>query len=147
MKKNVIFVIFLNLYFISNTQNILQTPEEIGIKYSTLNTNTTKANIQINSNPQLQLLLSNYAVANANRTLKVYRVQIFFGSGPESRAKANNIKSNFENKFLGVPTMLVFEEPYFKVKVGSFENKIQAEAFKMKIKDTYKTAYVIEENQ
>lgn len=147
MEKILIFLLALNLYFISNSQNILQTPEEIGIKYSTLTTNTSnKANVLINSNPKLQLLLSNYAVANSNRTLRVYRVQIFFGSGPESRAKANSIKSDFENKFQGVSTMLVFEEPYFKVKVGSFENKIQAEAFKMKIKDIYKTAYVIEEN-
>jgi len=147
MNKILILALFFIFYQNSKSQNVLQTPEELGIKYSTITTNTTKSNVVISSNPKLQILLNNFATANFNRNTKVYRVQIFFGTGPESRNKANAIKSKFQNKFPGYYTILVFEEPFFKVKVGSFDNKIQAEAFKLKIKDIYKTAFVIEENQ
>jgi len=58
-----------------------------------------------------------------------YRIQIFFDSGNNARAKAEKIKAEFINKYPEVEAYLVFQQPYFKIRVGDFLTPVDAERF------------------
>lgn len=53
-----------------------------------------------------------------------YRIEIYQGS---DRKAAQEILSDFKENHPNVPAELVFENPYVKVKVGAFRNKLEAQ--------------------
>jgi hypothetical protein len=56
-----------------------------------------------------------------------FRVQIFFDSGNNARSKATAIRAEFIARNPDVGAYLSFQEPYFKVRVGDFRTRIEAE--------------------
>ena len=57
-------------------------------------------------------------------TGKGYRVQIY--NGPD-RARALSVKNEFMRRFPGVHTYIIYNSPAFRVKVGDFRNRSDAE--------------------
>jgi hypothetical protein len=77
--------------------------------------------------------------------IKGWRIQIFFESGNNSKAMAIEAKSNFVNKYSSVPVYLIFQEPYYKVRIGDYRTKMEAEAFLKKISASYPNAFVVKD--
>lgn len=75
-----------------------------------------------------------------------YRIQIYFESGNYSKNKAFGEKGKFMSRFPEVSAYVVFQEPYYKVRVGNFRNKLEAEAFKQRIKEQWPEAYIIKDD-
>jgi hypothetical protein len=75
-----------------------------------------------------------------------YRVQIFYESGNYSKNKALGVKAKFYSLYPDVPAYIVYQEPYYRVRVGNFRNKLEANAFKEAIKKEFPEAYVIRDN-
>ncbi|MDR0832757.1 MAG: SPOR domain-containing protein [Candidatus Symbiothrix sp.] len=60
-----------------------------------------------------------------------YRVQIYFGNDPKkARAEAQYRQSAVKNKFSTIGTYLTYNSPNFKVTVGDFPTREEAELFK-----------------
>lgn len=102
-------------------------------------------NVTVEQNPKLEQLMTNFSLAYRNQHQKIFQIQIYFGSGRSGRARAQSIKSVFEAKHPGIPTTLIFEEPYFKVRVGEFSNRIDAERLKAQIADEYDKMFIVED--
>jgi len=68
-----------------------------------------------------------------------YRVQIYFGS----RSNAEKRKAAFLKKYSDWPIYIVWQQPDFKVQVGNFMTKIQAEKVQHEIISAYPNAYPI----
>jgi hypothetical protein len=77
--------------------------------------------------------------------IKGWRIQIFFEAGNNSKAMAIEAKSNFVNKYSSVPVYLIFQEPYYKVRIGDYRTKMEAEAFLKKISASYPNAFVVKD--
>ncbi|MDX9932949.1 MAG: SPOR domain-containing protein [Bacteroidales bacterium] len=75
-----------------------------------------------------------------------YRIQIYFESGNYSKNKAFGEKGKFMSRFPEIKAYVVFQEPYYKVRVGNFRNKLDAEAFKQRIKEQWPEAYIIKDD-
>ncbi len=60
-----------------------------------------------------------------------YRVQLFNG---QDREQANRIKNQFISFFPEVPRYLIFVEPTFRVRVGDFYTKTEADNFLKEVK-------------
>ena len=69
-----------------------------------------------------------------------YRVQIYFGG---IRPKATEVKIDFSNKHPEVPSYLSYSAPNFKVRVGDFRTRLEAQKFLKSIEGQYTTAFVI----
>ncbi|MEA3450733.1 MAG: SPOR domain-containing protein [Bacteroidota bacterium] len=93
---------------------------------------------------KLEKLMTNFSIAYRNQNQKIWRVQIFFGNGRAGRIQAQGVKSNFEARHPGIVAVLVFEEPYFKVRVGEFTNRLDAERLKAQILEEYDKLFIIE---
>ncbi|MFD0992208.1 SPOR domain-containing protein [Tenacibaculum geojense] len=69
-----------------------------------------------------------------------FRIQLYNGS--EKRARS--LKSSFERDFPGVFTKLTYEQPDWKVQVGSYKTKLDADRALNKIREKFSGAFILE---
>ena len=90
----------------------------------------------IEMNEALLLDDDNYAIDG-------FRIQIFEESGNKSSTQAREVISEFSLKYKDIPVYLTWQAPNFKVRVGDFATRMEAEGFLNKIKKDYPIAWVI----
>jgi hypothetical protein len=101
-------------------------------------------NVQVIRDEKVDLLVSKHVLINQNRgSMDGYRIQIFFDSGNNSKTKALSIYGSFKEKFAGVGAYLTFSAPNYKVRVGDFRTKLEAQRFLSEIIIQYPNAWVI----
>jgi hypothetical protein len=102
--------------------------------------------ITINQDEKITQLLQDHKTFNKNQTGIVgYRIHIFFDSGNNSKSKAYSIKTQFMAEYPDVEAYIVYQEPNYKVKVGDFRTRIEAQRFQNEISNEYKNAFIIKE--
>lgn len=74
-------------------------------------------------------------------TLNGYRVQVFFGR----RELAIEKKAEFIESNPGVPTYISFLAPNFRLRVGDFRSRIEAEKLKYQIEKDYPGCYIVKD--
>lgn len=75
-------------------------------------------------------------------TIDGYRVQIFMELGNYAPAHADSVKQVFQKKYPEVPIYLVFGQPYYRLRIGDFRTRLEAENMYQQIKKQYKNAFV-----
>lgn len=89
------------------------------------------------------LIEKNKAFNAANKTIKGYRIQLFSGT---ERNNANAVKTKFLKLFPDQTAYLIYNQPYFKIRVGDFRTKIDAEIFYNKMKAEFGECIIISDN-
>ena len=69
-----------------------------------------------------------------------YRVQIFFGS---SRQAAYNAQAKFLNDYPDVTTYISYIEPNFKVQVGDFRTRLEAQKLQNDLRGMFTSLFII----
>ncbi|MGB0428170.1 MAG: hypothetical protein ACPGEC_04515 [Flavobacteriales bacterium] len=78
------------------------------------------------SNPRLKGLVEHYkALKLKSNTIEVYRIQVFSGS----RGGGNSILGSVRAEFPELISELTYDQPNFKVKLGAFRTRAQAQKF------------------
>lgn len=109
---------------------------------------TSEGNIEIIQDQKMDVLLQKHISLNEQIPgIEGYRIQIFFESGNYSKRKANEIKDHFMEKFPDIKAYITFDEPYYKIRVGDFRTKIEAQGFLQSIISDFPNAYVVKEDQ
>jgi hypothetical protein len=72
-----------------------------------------------------------------------FKIQIFFGNIDESKKTL----IAFKKEFTQTDGTIIFNNPSYKVWVGSFKSKIEAEKALLTIKKKYPTSVIIEPNK
>ena len=72
-----------------------------------------------------------------------FKIQIYFGNIDESKKTLIAFKKDFSQ----IDGTIVFSNPSYKVWVGSFKTKIEAEKALISIKKKYTTSVIIEPNK
>lgn len=99
--------------------------------------------INIIATPSIDALVNKHIRINANRSrMNGFRVQLAQNS---SRSFVLEKKNDFLQKFPNIRTYMVYEQPYFKLRVGNYESKL--EAFKMyrDILRNFGNAFIVED--
>jgi len=105
-----------------------------------------KGNLSINADPRIKNLVNMHIAYNeAFPVMPGYRIQIFMESGNEALNKAEEVKDKFNLKYKDVDAYLFFAAPYYRVRVGDFRTRIEAEKFLQQINRTYPNAWVIKD--
>jgi hypothetical protein len=76
------------------------------------------------------------------QTMAGYRVQIYFGS---VRQKASDVKQDFSGKHADVNSYLTYLAPNFKVRVGDFRTRLEAQGFLKSIEGQYPTSFIVQD--
>lgn len=94
----------------------------------------------LNQDPKFEQLLNEKRKINISNTLNdQYRIQIFSGDSE----KAKNILNEFKQQFENIDATIVFNTPNYKVWVGNFKNRIEAEHNLIDIRKKYKNVLLI----
>lgn len=103
-----------------------------------------RGNIEIIKDPQIDTLVQKHIQSNQLQpTIEGYRIQIYFESGNQARTLANRIKERFEQIYPDKGAYLSFNEPYYRVRVGDFRDKISAEAFRQLLLQDFPNAFIV----
>ena len=102
-----------------------------------------KGSLHVNQDSRVERLMKRqrdvYAVSN---TMSGFRVQIFMEIGNEAVDHAEVVKKNFTESFPELPIYLSYEQPYYRLRVGDFRNRIEAEKYLRLIKPQFNLAFV-----
>ncbi|OIP03839.1 MAG: hypothetical protein AUJ97_03765 [Bacteroidetes bacterium CG2_30_32_10] len=106
----------------------------------------TSSKISIIQNENINKLLQEHKSFNKNQSGIIgYRINVFFDSGNNSKSKAYSIKSQLMAEYPDVEAYIVYQEPNYKVKVGDFRTRLDAERFQDLISKEYKNGFIIKE--
>lgn len=100
--------------------------------------------IKMIQDPRIDSLLQMHIKLNEkNPHIEGWRINIFFESGNNSKKMAVDAKAKFVQSYADVPCYVVFQEPYYKVRVGDYRTKMEAENFLKEIVAEYPNAFVV----
>ena len=115
-----------------------------------------RGKVEIDKDSKVDSLIGNYLLnggkanpaspvtcgAGGLYTSEGFRVQIFSGS---DRREAYSVQSKFQDRHPEIHTYLTYREPNFKVHVGDFRSRLEAEKMVDQLKNTFIGVFIINE--
>lgn len=126
--------------------SLLKTPFQLALFFCFLSLNSFSqvANIDVSQNPKFENLLNEKRKINASITINdIYKIQIYNGDIETSK----KILIDFKKEFLNLDGTIVFYTPAYKVWVGNFKTRIEAERNLMLLKTKYPNSLIIQPNK
>ncbi|MBF4506861.1 SPOR domain-containing protein [Flavobacterium sp. JLP] len=97
-------------------------------------------NLTLNQDPKFEQLLNDKRKINTSiSTNDTYRIQIFSGKSEE----AKKTLADFKREYTNIDGTIIFNTPNYKVMVGNFKTRIEAEKNLAEIKNRYKNVFLI----
>lgn len=106
----------------------------------------TKGSIQLIKPAGLDSLLEISKNNKAYNKIEGYRIQIFMESGNEAVGRAQEAIATFSEMFPNIETYLSFGQPYYRVRVGNFRTRLEAENQMRNISLHFNKAFIIKED-
>lgn len=99
--------------------------------------------VTVEQDERIELLMQRQReIHSADNTIDGFRIQIFMESGNEAVEHANAVMEEFKALYPDIPIYLVFGQPYYRLRVGDYRTRLEAEkAFQVLNKD-YKKAFI-----
>jgi hypothetical protein len=107
--------------------------------------NVSRHNVTVIEDPKIISLVEKHTYLNEKQKIVGWRVQIFFESGNNSKSRAYNKKGLFMAMYPNTGVYLMFQSPYYKVRVGDFRSRMDAEGFKQKLLGEFPDAFVVKD--
>lgn len=98
-----------------------------------------QGNVEINQDKDIDKLLTIKKEMNeSENTSDRYRIQIYSGN----RSEAEKSESSFKSLNLDLVSKLVYETPNYKIWVGNFRTRLEADRALVKVKSKFPTAFI-----
>lgn len=92
--------------------------------------------VSVNQDEDIETLIR--LKKDVNKTLVNYRIQIFNGNRPD----AEKVRLEFRKVFSEWSTDMRFETPNYKIWVGNFKTRLEADRALVRIKKEFKSAFI-----
>ena len=89
---------------------------------------------------EIHKLLENKRTENLNKKITGYKIQLYYGL---SESKARAVKNKFLELFPEYPVRLFYRQPEWKVHVGNYRTKLEAERALKIIKPEFGNAFIL----
>lgn len=110
-------------------------------KYVT--TSDADSSVTITKDVRVDELIKKQKELNQQKqTIPGYRIQIYFGA---NRPKAAEIKIDFNSKHADVASYITYQQPNFKIRVGDFRTRLEAQKFLKVIEGQYATSFIVQD--
>lgn len=127
------------MYFISHKMNLMRRFVcFFAFVVSSVSVLAQNGKISIEQDEKITELLAIYKTAN--ESAEFYRIQVGFGDF----AKAQEIKSKVEQDFPGLFSNIDFDSPTYRVRIGRFKNKLDAERKFREVRQKYPDAMLLQ---
>lgn len=105
---------------------------------------TVSGKLEIMQDMKVNIVLEKHIEANqAQPHLEGFRIQIFFDSGNNSKTKAQTVLDEFIAKYPKTRGYLTFKSPNYKVRIGDFRTRLDAQRFLNELMADYPNAFII----
>lgn len=108
---------------------------------------TDSGSVVVHKDPRIDLLISKqieineFTTRNARRTAPGYRILVINTS---DRSKASEAKARIYQQFRELPAYLMYQSPFYKLKVGNFRAREEAEQYLVDIQRLFPSGvYVV----
>ncbi|WP_420602820.1 SPOR domain-containing protein [Flagellimonas sp.] len=96
-----------------------------------------EGDITIEQDPRIEELVALYTEVNSKADF--YQIQVGFGS----YQKAQNLKTQVDIDFPGWDSKIIFESPTYRVRLGKFKTKLEAERKHLEVRKKYPDAMLL----
>lgn len=100
-----------------------------------------QSSIEVIRDPRVDTLVSRYKEVHSRKeSIDGYRIQIIAGS---NRTNVYQVKSQFYKLFPDITQYLIYQAPNFKLRVGSYRTRLEAQKDLEQIIPEFKGAFII----
>lgn len=111
---------------------------------SHLNLYAQDGNLTVSQDPKFEQLLNEKRKINSSITVNDrYKIQIYNGDSETSKKTLTDFRKEFKN----YDATIVFSTPAYKVWIGNFKSRIEAERNLVDLKKKYPNAFLIKPNK
>ncbi|HLT73668.1 MAG TPA: SPOR domain-containing protein [Ohtaekwangia sp.] len=101
-------------------------------------------NLTVSQSPEFEQMLAEKRRVNPSITVNdKYKIQIYNGDSENSK----KMLSDFKNQFKNYDGTIVFSTPSYKVWIGNFKSRIEAERNLAEIRKKYPNAFLVRPNK
>jgi len=106
----------------------------------TLKVQAQKTTITINEDDKIPEILSlKKSLEKENKLAVGFTIQLYYGE----LSKANTIIKDYRNSYNSWPASIEYETPNYKVWVGSFSTRLEADRARLVINKKYPAAFIL----
>jgi hypothetical protein len=99
---------------------------------------------EIIQDSRVDILVNKHIQINQRlNTMDGFRIQVFSDSGINSKNKAQAVQNEFQARFPSVGVYLSFKSPNYRVRIGDFRTKLDAQRFVVELTADYPNAFII----
>lgn len=99
--------------------------------------------VYVKQDARIDTLQKSFRQANLRRGMQGFRVQIYTASGNRSKLLTEKEKARFDSQYPGVRSYITYDEPYFKLRVGDFRTRLDAQKFLREISSSYLYSIIV----
>lgn len=104
--------------------------------------------VTVNQSDEVAAALAAHVERNEKRTAagitdQTFRIRIYFDSGQNARDESEAVAARFRNLHPGVPVSRTYTNPFFKVTVGNYASKADAQNALKTIAQEFPTAFIV----
>jgi hypothetical protein len=105
---------------------------------------STIGNVEIVQDSRVDLLVNKHIRINQTmNTMDGFRIQLFSDSGNNSKTKAQAVHDEFLSKYPEIGVYLTFKSPNYRVRIGNYRTKLDAQRFLIELAVDYPNAFII----
>lgn len=102
-----------------------------------------KGILHVSQDGRVETLLQKHKVqSELDSTIDGYRIQIFTEIGNDAVKHSDSVRAVFEENHPDIPIYLSYGQPYYRLRVGDFRSRLEAEKYMGIIKSEHKEAFV-----
>ena len=102
-----------------------------------------KGSLHVNQDSRIERLMKRQREVYAeSSTMSGFRIQIFMEIGNEAIQHAEAVMKDFKGQFPEIPIYLSYEQPNYRLRVGDFRNRVEAQKYLKLIKPSFNLAFV-----
>jgi hypothetical protein len=125
---------YLLLFLLSVTLNPAFAQEQV----------VSEGKTEIVQDSRVEMLVEKHIQINQTlSTMDGFRIQVFSDSGNNSKNKAQSVYDEFQSRFPETGVYLSFKSPNYRVRIGDFRTKLDAQRFLIALTADYPNAFII----
>jgi hypothetical protein len=102
-------------------------------------------NVRLSEDPLVAQMMSKFVERNKSQaTIEGWRIEIL---ATTNRQQMESVMQTFQYRYPSLPVDWVHTNPYFKLRVGAFANKMDASRMLHMLKRDYPAAYLVMDNR
>ena len=109
-----------------------------------INSAAQSGKVSLSQDPKFEQLLNEKRKINVSMAANEgYKIQIYTGDSENSKRELARFKADFDH----LDATIIFHTPYYKVWIGNFKTKIDAERHLLEIQKKYSNSLIIKPNK